>query len=247
MKITVQDERGYSQLFRVVGSSRYRAARRHEWFVAQAKLRTAKRILEIGCGTGEAAAAVAHGTGAEVIGVDISSAFLDRARATHKAGNVGFKKFDLFSDDLATLGTFDFIFGNGILHHLVIRLRETLRLLREITAEGGGIAFIEPNFMNPYCAFIFGTKIGRKWALLEPEEMAFCAGQLRDIVSETGWRNVEVQTRDFLLPGLPEPLIKPVLAVEPFFEATILTKWLAQSHFVSAEAQNSAVETPPEN
>jgi len=247
MKISVQDERGYSQLFREVGSSRYRAARRHEWFIAQAQQRSAKRILEIGCGTGEACAAVARGTGAEVIGVDISNAFLDRARATHHAENVCFEKLDLFSDNLATLGKFDFIFGNGILHHLVTHLRETLQRLREITTERGGIAFIEPNFMNPYCAFIFGTKIGRKWSLLEPEEMAFRASQLRAIVTETGWQNVQVQTRDFLLPGLPQPLIRPVLAVEPFFESTILTKWLAQSHFVSADVRSSVVEAPPTN
>lgn len=236
MNISVQDERGYNQVFAAVGSSRYRAERRHEWFITQAKQRKARRILEIGCGTGDASVAVARGTGAEVIGIDISNIFVNQARVTHQAENLRFELLDLFTDDATALGSFDFVFGNGILHHLVLKLNQTLRILRGITSRGGGAAFIEPNFTNPYCAFIFGTKIGRKWALLEPDEMAFRAAQLRDVFSKTGWRNVRLKTRDFLLPGLPVSLIKPVLAVEPLFEATLLTNWLAQSHFVSADA-----------
>jgi SAM-dependent methyltransferase len=236
MNISVQDERGYNQLFREVGSTRYRSERRHAWFIAQAKRRNAGRILEIGCGAGAAAAAVAAGTEAEVIGIDVSSAFLDQARATHRAKNVRFEKRDLLADEPFELGTFDFVFGNGILHHLVTRLDRVLRNLRAVTSQGGSMAFIEPNLMNPYCAFIFGTKTGRKWALLEPGEMAFRAGRLRSVVSEAGWRNVQVNTRDFLLPGMPVQWVKPVVAVEPIFEATALTNWLAQSHFVTADA-----------
>jgi SAM-dependent methyltransferase len=236
MNISLQDERGYNQVFMAVGSSRYRAQRRHEWFIAQAKERKAGRILEIGCGTGDASAAVALGTGAEVVGIDTSNMFVNQALATHQAENLRFERLDLFTDDATKMGTFDFVFGNGILHHLVPRLGQVLRVLRTITSKAGGAAFIEPNFTNPYCAFIFGTKIGRKWALLEPDEMAFRAAQLRDMFQKTGWCNVRLSTRDFLVPGLPVSLIKPVLAIEPIFEATFLTKWLAQSHFVSADA-----------
>jgi hypothetical protein len=45
-----------------------------------------------------------------------------------------------------------------------------------------------------------------------------------------------VATRDFLLPGLPEALVKPSLVVEPLLEATAATRWLAQSHFITARA-----------
>jgi SAM-dependent methyltransferase len=236
MDIKVQDERGFNQLFADVGSSLFRAKRRHDWFTAQAKRKNAKRILEIGCGTGEAAAAVARGTDAEVVGIDISDVFLDKARKTHQAANLRFEKLDIFAGSPDKFGTFDFVFGNGILHHLVMQLDQILRILREVTTQSGGMAFIEPNFSNPYCAFIFGTKAGRKWALLEPDEMAFRAGQLRSIISRSGWQNVQLQTRDFLVPGLPVQLIKPIIAVEPSLEATALTRWLAQSHFVTADA-----------
>jgi 2-polyprenyl-3-methyl-5-hydroxy-6-metoxy-1,4-benzoquinol methylase len=236
MGTRVQDERGFNQVFSAVGSSPFRAERRHQWFISQAKQKRAKRILEIGCGTGEAAASVACGTGAEVVGVDISGAFIEQARTLHKASNLRFEKINLFSGDQTNFGSFDFVFGNGILHHLVNELERVLTILRSMTNGGGGMSFIEPNFMNPYCAFIFGTKIGRKYALLEPDEMAFRAAELRKIIASAGWSNVQLQTRDFLLPGLPVRLIKPILVIEPALEATFLTRWLAQSHFVNAEA-----------
>jgi hypothetical protein len=111
-----------------------------------------------------------------------------------------------------------------------------LRALHSLSNAGGGLAFIEPNFLNPYCAFIFGTSVGRRFAKLEPDEMAFTPGQLRRTLPLTGWRNVQVTTKDFLLPGLPKAVARPLLAIEPALEASAATRWLAQSHFISARA-----------
>jgi SAM-dependent methyltransferase len=233
-KIALQDERGFNQVFAPVGSTPLRMRRRNDWFIAQAERLGATRILELGCGTGEAAAHVAAGTAAEVIAVDISDAFLEQARARHQAPNLRFEKLDLLGEDPLRLGRFGMVFGNGILHHLVVRLPEILRALHDVTEPGGGLAFIEPNFLNPYCAFAFGTRIGRRFAKLEPDEMAFTPGELRRALPATGWRDVEVATRDFLLPGLPKALTGPVLAAEPTLESFALTRWLAQSHFITA-------------
>jgi hypothetical protein len=126
--------------------------------------------------------------------------------------------------------------GNGILHHLVVRLPMVLRALHALTNPGGGLAFIEPNFLNPYCAFIFGTQVGRRLARLEPDEMAFTPGELRRALPAAGWQDVVVASRDFLVPGLPERLVGPIQAVETALEATVLTRWLAQSHFFTARA-----------
>lgn len=233
-KFALQDERGFNQIFAPIGSTPLRAQRRHDWFLAEARRLGAKRILELGCGRGDSAASIAAGTDAEVVAVDLNEAFLEHARSTHQAANLRFEKFDLLNEDPLQLGRFDMVFGNGILHHLVKQLDAMLRALRVACTPGGGLAFIEPNFLNPYCAFIFGTTIGRRWARLEPDEMAFTPGELRRALSLAGWGEVSVVTRDFLLPGLPEGLIKPTLAVEPALEATALTRWLAQSHFISA-------------
>ncbi|MBR0644706.1 class I SAM-dependent methyltransferase [Plastoroseomonas hellenica] len=235
-RITLRDERGFNQVFAPVGTTLLRMRRRHNWFIAEAGRVGARRILELGCGTGEAAAHVAAGTMAEVVAVDISDTFLEEARARHQAPNLRFEKLDLLGEDPLRLGRFDLIFGNGILHHLVRRLPELLRALRCVANAGGGLAFIEPNFLNPYCAFIFGTRIGRRFAKLEPDEMAFTPGELRRALPAAGWCEVEVAMRDFLLPGLPRALEKPIQAIEPTLESVALTRWLAQSHFVTARA-----------
>jgi 2-polyprenyl-3-methyl-5-hydroxy-6-metoxy-1,4-benzoquinol methylase len=234
--IGLQDERGFNQIFAPVGSTPIRASRRYGWFIAEAQRIGAKRILELGCGTGEASASVAAGLQADVVAVDISDAFLEQAQATHVLPNLRFEKHDLLSGDIGRLGRFDLVFGNGILHHLVPRLNDVLRALHALAAPSGGLAFIEPNFLNPYCAFIFGTGVGRRFAKLEPDEMAFTPGELRAALPRAGWRDIQVTTRDFLLPGLPNSLARPILAVEPALEATALTRWLAQSHFISARA-----------
>jgi SAM-dependent methyltransferase len=235
-KINLPDERGFNQIFAPVGSTPLRARRRHDWFVAEARRTGAGRILELGCGSGDAAAHVAAATGAEVLAVDISEKFLDHARAAHSLPNLGFAKLDLLNDDLDRYGRFDLIFGNGILHHLVQHLNAVLVALHNLSNANGGLAFIEPNFLNPYCAFIFGTRVGRRFAKLEPDEMAFTPGELRRALPAAGWRDATVATRDFLLPGLPDAVARPILAIEPALEATALTRWLAQSHFISARA-----------
>ena len=235
-RINIQDERGFNQIFAPVGSTPRRTSRRYDWFVAEAGRIGARRILELGCGSGEAAAYVAAGSGAEVLAVDISEKFLDMAIAAHSLPNLSFKKLDLLNDDLGRFGRFDLVFGNGILHHLVVQLNDVLRALHSLISSDGGLAFIEPNFLNPYCAFIFGTRVGRRFARLEPDEMAFTPGELRRAFPATGWRDVTVTTRDFLLPGLPGFVARPILAIEPALEATALTRWLAQSHFITARA-----------
>src|SRR5271166_6656762 len=154
-KINLQDERGFNQIFAPVGSTPLRATRRNNWFVKRASAIGARRILELGCGSGAAAAHMAARTGVEVVAVDISDKFLDHARKIYSRPNLSFEKLDLLADDLGRFGRFDLLFGNGILHHLVPRLDDVLRALHSLSNAGGGLAFIEPNFLNPYCAFIF--------------------------------------------------------------------------------------------
>ncbi|WNJ90030.1 class I SAM-dependent methyltransferase [Bosea sp. 685] len=235
-RFTLQDERGFNQVFAPVGSTPLRMRRRGDWFVTQIARFGAQRVLEIGSGTGETAAYLATHSNAEIVAVDISEAFVAEARARHSAPNLRYELFDLLGDKPMAFGRFDMVCGNGILHHLVQRLPDVLSALHDLTNPGGGLAFVEPNFLNPYCAFIFGTKIGRRFARLEPDEMAFTPGELRRALPAAGWRNVDVATRDFLLPGLPEVLVKPSLAIEPALEATAATRWLAQSHFMTARA-----------
>lgn len=232
-KLALQDERGYNQIFAPLGATPIRSKRRGDWFVAHVRPNT--RVLEIGCGTGETAAYVASRTEAEVVAIDLSPAFVAEAQRRHNAPNLRFEELDLLSKIRPSLGRFDLIYGNGILHHLVKILPTVLQNIHNLSNPGGRVAFIEPNLLNPYCAFLFGTPMGRKFGRLEPDEMAFTRRQLERAFSETGWGGIDVSTRDFLVPGLPLFLVKPVLKLEPAFEATRLTSWLAQSHFITAQ------------
>jgi SAM-dependent methyltransferase len=234
--IVVRDDRGFNQVFAPVGSTPLRQQRRNDWLLAQIAKVRARRVLEIGSGTGESAAYLAERTSAEVVAVDISPAFITASRNRYHAPNLRYELFDLLGDQPLAFGQFDLICGNGILHHLVKRLPEVLSSMKQLTNPGGGMAFIEPNLMNPYCAFAFGTKLGRRFARLEPDEMAFKRGTLTQALNAAGWSDVAVATRDFLVPGLPLPLVKPTLALEPMLEASSLTSWLAQSHFMTARA-----------
>lgn len=76
-----------------------------------------KRVLDVGCGTGEFATALAlHG--ARVVGFDLSSASIKKARAFAKrqgAKNIEFFQADLF--DFSPLVRFDLVFSLGVLHH----------------------------------------------------------------------------------------------------------------------------------
>lgn len=234
--IVIRDENGYNQIFAPIGATPVRQRRRTDWMLAQIERVGAKRVLEIGCGTGENAALLAASTQAEVIAVDISPAFVSAARERHSAPNLRFERLDLLGDQLLEFGQFDLVCGNGILHHLVVHLPRVLTALHQLTNPGGGMAFIEPNFLNPYCAFAFGTKLGRRFARLEPDEMAFKPGHLRQALVDAGWQDVVVKMRDFLVPGLPLPLVRPILAVEPLLEGSAVTSWLAQSHFTTARA-----------
>jgi SAM-dependent methyltransferase len=230
----VSDERGFNQVFRPVGTTPYRAQRRYDWFVKQAQALSATRILEIGCGLGDAAYHVARSTGSEVLGIDLSPAFIDAAKKRFSAPNLTYRVLDIWSADFDSLGCFEIVIGNGILHHLRPQLVETLSRLRRLAAPGGGIAFIEPNLLHPACRFLFGTSIGRRVGKLEPDEMAFRAGELTDAVSAAGWRDINVKTADLLLPGVPKMFTKPILALESVVEGTASTRIFGQSHFLTA-------------
>jgi hypothetical protein len=64
--------------------------------------------------------------------------------------------------------------------------------------------------------------------------MAFTRGQLVRHFASAAWHHIDVHSRDFLLPELPQILVRPIVAIEPLLEATAATWWLAQSHFVTA-------------
>lgn len=232
----VQDEQGYNQIFPKRGTSVLRAQRRADWFNNRLRAAGARDAVEFGCGLGQTAFHVASKGKMNVLAVDISERFITEAQTIFSLPNLEFKVLDLLSENLPALARTDAFFGNGVLHHLIPRLPETLRRMRSLVNDGGSLAFIEPNLRNPICRFLFGTKLGRRLGHLEPQEMAFVAEDIESLLADSGWTDIEIVTGDFLLPGLPRIFTSPSVRLENMLENSSVKGILGQSHFIFARA-----------
>jgi ubiquinone/menaquinone biosynthesis C-methylase UbiE len=193
-----------------------------------------KTVLEIGCGRGEIARQLASQTGMEVLAVDRSEQFISEARAGAVAPNLRFEVLDFTRPEAVSNRGFDYIVGNGILHHLYFELASSLQAMRRLLSDEGRIVFLEPNLHNPYVFLIFTRPRLRRVARLEPGEMAFTRRFAIERLRQVGFSDIEVEYRDFLIPGVPNWLVRPLVALGDTAERTPGLKHLAQSLFISA-------------
>jgi ubiquinone/menaquinone biosynthesis C-methylase UbiE len=108
-----------------------------------------KKILDLGCGMGDTSLYFAS-KGARVYAVDISPGMIGLVkRVARKAGyskNIDAKV--MLAENLKFPSSyFDLVFGNGVLHHVVIE--KTLAEVNRVLKEGGMAAFVEPLGDNP--------------------------------------------------------------------------------------------------
>ena len=241
---SIVDERGYNQMFRPSRAQTVRLERRASAMVKEMTLpadlccRAAIKIIELGCGSGELAHELAVQTGAHVVGADLSARFVAQAQSTHRHPGLSFVVAD-FTKEIPSTGAdrYDYIVGNGILHHLFFDMETLLPALHRWLVPGGRLIFWEPNIMNPYIYSIFTVPALRKWAKLEPAEMAFGGSWIRQHLKTAGFDNVRVEPRDFLLPNIPSALIAPTIAVGAVLESIPGIRHLSQSLFITARAQ----------
>jgi len=235
----LRDNKGYNQVFKPSKALEVRTERRCDYIISKINLKGNKRILEIGSGTGELAYMIAKKTGKNVTGIDVCKPFVDKAKKEYKLKGLSYKLIDFNNKkDLAkirSLGRFDYIIGNGILHHLFYDLHKSLKNIKLMLKDDGGIVFLEPNIFNPYCFFIFKFYLFRKMANLDPEEMAFSRRFIYGRLMDSGFSNIEVRYKDFLLPNTPAFLIKTVIFVGAILERIPLLNMVSQSIFISAK------------
>ncbi len=106
-----------------------------------------KRILDLGCGAGETSVYFAM-KGGDVFAVDISEEMLKRVNRLSDKYKVKLKTFKMEAENLIFENEyFDFIFGNGVLHHLDIKL--SMMEISRVLKKGGIAIFIEPLGYNP--------------------------------------------------------------------------------------------------
>ncbi len=229
---SLTDDRGYNQMFAPSKAMQIRSERRSEMIISEMKLTKNSTILEIGCGTGEIAAFIAGKVEAKVIGTDICMPFIDEANQKYKSTNLHFEFLDFNKPESLNGQKFDYIIGNGILHHLYYHLDEALVAIRALLKEGGKLIFLEPNLINPYCYLIFSYPYFRKKANLEPDEMAFTKSFIQEKLKKAGYTSSNVVYKDFLLPVIPDLLIKSVIVVGDIVEKIPLLNKMTQSIFI---------------
>ena len=231
----VTDDRGYNQIWVESEGTRISGLRRAQMVLDRMDPIEGRSVLEIGCGTGRAANYIAEKSKMQVLGIDLCEPFIETARKTYKLPNLIFDVLDFNKPDDLKSRKFDYITGNGILHHLYYHLDETLVNIRLLLKENGKIIFMEPNVQNPLAYVIFKNAYFRKKFKLEPDEMAFSKKYITEKLHKAGYRKITVTYKDFLLPGLPGFLIKPTISFGNFAEKIPGLRVMSQSIFIEAE------------
>ena len=118
------------------------------WGPVWAKINlSGKRALDYGCGNGGFSYLLAS-RGAFVEGIDLSESLVEVAkqRIPHGVPQPKFSVRDAHATGLAD-GVFDYVFGNGILHHL--ELEKAYREISRVLKPGGRAFFMEPMYQHP--------------------------------------------------------------------------------------------------
>ncbi len=233
---SISDERGYNQGFQLVRSTEVRMRRRAEAFIAAMNLDGPQKIQEIGCGTGEISFWIAEHTDKDVLGADLSAKFIAFAQTHYQRSNLRYEQLDFTREEQMPSVKYDYVVGNGILHHLYSSLDVALKRMKGLLKTGGKILFYEPNIYNPYCALIFNIPFLRAMAHLEPTEMAFSRRFIKEKLTDAGFTDIVVDYKDFLVPGIPDVLVQPSIVFGSIAERIPLIKALAQSLFIKAHA-----------
>lgn len=130
--------------------------RLHPWFHKEFRLEClgdlrGRHVLDVGCGDGTNAILLAS-RGARVTGIDISPSSIQlasqRARLAGVAERVNFLCSPLEVAEFAD-GTFDVIWGDGILHHLIPELEGVFNQLVRWAKPGARVIFSEPLSLSP--------------------------------------------------------------------------------------------------
>jgi len=96
----------------------------HQFFID--RIGAGDRVLDVGCGNGTLAAAVAKATGATVVGFDISPKSIAFARERYDLPNLSFTVAD--ANSFLPTGPFDVVILSNVLEHVI----ERVELLRKV-------------------------------------------------------------------------------------------------------------------
>lgn len=217
-------------------AGRRRAQRRGFLVGEAARLSTARKILELGCGTGLFTKYFAS-YGGTLAACDVSPDLLEKARIRSREE----KNVILFRADAEVLpfqsSAFDAVVGSSVLHHLDVptALKEIQRVLRP----GGWMGFAEPNMLNPQVAIqkkipLVGERFGETG-----HETAFLRWSLAQLMRRLGLVNVSVRPFDFLHPAVPARLVRTVSRLGLWLEKLPGIREVAGSVLIAAQKKGA--------
>ena len=151
--------------------------------------RTARRILDVGCGSGALARTIRAEWPAEMVGITYSAAEADLGRDVFAQVHVA----DLNQFDAAPLGRFDAIICSHVLEHLS-HPDELLRRLRPALNPGGSLLVALPNilFWRQRLLFLRGHFRYTQGGLMDDTHFRFFDWQTAaELVTGAGYELVE--------------------------------------------------------
>ena len=210
-------------------AGRVRAAQRARWIVEAVGMKPGTRVLEIGCGTGIFTAHFAD-SGAQVTAVDISEDLLqvarDRLPTSVKLVHAPFEELPLDQP-------FDVVVGSSVLHHLEIK--PALKHIFNLLKPGGLIGFGEPNMLNPQVMVQKNVPWVKEKLGDSPDEIAFFRWQMRFLLHEAGFNEVEITPLDWLHPLTHPTVMQFVEKIGAVLEKIPLVNEAAGSLYIRAQ------------
>lgn len=170
---------------------KHRLTRYHDFFCE--RLSADERVLDLGCGVGALACAMAQRAGARVKGIDLNEQSIERARArAHEIGVTHLVRF--LRADITTIDgeACDTVVLSNVIEHLrdraalLARWRETTGCRRFLIR----VPMLERDWRVPW-----KRELGVEWRLDETHETEYVEGELRGELREAGLRAVGWITR----------------------------------------------------
>ncbi|NES84165.1 MAG: methyltransferase domain-containing protein [Moorea sp. SIO2B7] len=113
-----------------------------QYMLEQSGINAESRVLEVACGNGNAAIWLAQQTGCEVVGIDLSSSYIENARS--KASNFPSLRVSFHKESATNLpfpnGSFTHAWSQGALYHIQ-DLYKALEEVYRVIGEGGIFLF----------------------------------------------------------------------------------------------------------
>jgi len=151
-----------------------------------------RRVLDLGCGTGETSAHLACVfPRAEVLGIDTAEAALDHAREAHESERVRFARVRDFDAE----GRYDLCYTNGVFHHIApVERLGVVRMVHRALTPSGRFALMENNPWNP----------GARWVMarieFDRDSIPLAAPETRRLLREGGFADTAPARFLFVFP-----------------------------------------------